>query len=41
MAPETRSTKIQVKEVLMDKEVLATIQKTICEALGFQIRRCN
>ena len=33
MAPETRSTKIQVKEVLMDKEVLATIQKTICEAL--------
>ena len=33
MAPETRATKILVKEVLMDKEFLATMQKTICDAL--------
>ena len=33
MAPETRSTKNQVKEVLMDEEVMATIKRTICQAL--------
>ena len=39
MAPDTRSTKNTVKEVLMDEEVLSTIKNAICQALDSKFQQ--